>query len=114
MSTQNEKSGEKMASFTGLVEMVLDKLLDKLRVNVVIVAVLVTILTASFGSDLISHLDKTTDSENTTGILGILIGTGIGGLIAAMIRMFESPSVPADVHERMIKALGEKLYNQGG
>ena len=37
----------------------------------------------------------------------MLIGVGIGGLIAAMIRMFESPSVPADVHERLIKSAGE-------
>ena len=33
-----------------------------------------------------------------TVIVG-LIGTGVGGLIAAMIQMFQSPQVPADVHE---------------
>ena len=39
-----------------------------------------------------------------TVIVG-LIGTGVGGLIAAMIQMFQSPQVPADVHERMVKSL---------
>ena len=42
------------------------------------------------------------------GVISGLIGVGIGGLIAAMVRMFESPQVPADVHERLVKMLARE------
>ena len=77
----------------------IEMLLDKLRVNVIIVAGLVTWLILDFGDKLIEKLPVAVGPE----LLSMLIGVGIGGLIAAMIRMFESPSVPADTHERMLK-----------
>ena len=79
----------------GLVGMVL----DKLRVNVVILALLITWIIIDFGEMLITKIPATIGPE----VLALLIGTGIGGLIAAMTRMFESPQVPADVHERLMK-----------
>ena len=87
--------------FVRLFEMVL----DKLRVNVVIIAALVAFLIMDFGDKLIDRLPEEIGAE----VLALLIGTGIGGLIAAMIRMFESPQVPADVHERLVKAMHEEL-----
>ena len=78
-------------------------LFNKLRVNVIIVAGLVTWLILDFGDKLIEKLPEAVGPE----LLSMLIGVGIGGLIAAMIRMFESPSVPADVHERLVKSLAK-------
>ena len=43
--------------------------------------------------------------EAIIGILGVLIGTGIGGLIVAMMEMFKSPAVPADTHERIVRCV---------
>ena len=84
---------------------IFEMLIDKLRVNVVIVAVLVTWVIVDFGDKLIAQLDKATDipPEAIIAVLALLIGTGIGGLLSAMVRMFESPSVPADLHERLMK-----------
>ena len=82
---------------------VIEMLFDKLRVNVIIVAGLVTWLILDFGDKLIEKLPEAVGPE----LLSMLIGVGIGGLIAAMIRMFESPSVPADVHERLVKSLAK-------
>ena len=82
---------------------VIEMLFNKLRVNVIIVAGLVTWLILDFGDKLIEKLPVAVGPE----LLSMLIGVGIGGLIAAMIRMFESPSVPADVHERLIKSLAK-------
>ena len=92
--------------FMRLVEM----LIDKLRVNVVIVALLVTMIVLNFGDRLIDLLASNDDIETETVIaaFSLLIGVGIGGLISAMVRMFESPNVPTDVHERMIKDLVER------
>ena len=75
-------------------------LLDKLRVNVVIIACLVTFIIVDFGNKLIDRLPESVGPE----VIALLIGTGIGGLIAAMIRMFESPNVPAELHERLMKS----------
>ena len=44
-------------------------------------------------------------------MLSTLIGVGIGGLIAAMIQMFNSPQVPADVHERMVQRTAAAATN---
>ena len=89
-----------------LLELIIDKavglvamILDKLRVNVVILALLITWIIMDFGEMLISKIPGTIGPE----VLALLIGTGIGGLIAAMTRMFESPQVPADLHERLMK-----------
>ena len=78
----------------------LEMLLDKLRVNVVIIAGLVTFIIVDFGDKLIDKLPESVGPE----VIALLIGTGIGGLIAAMIRMFESPNVPAELHERLMKS----------
>ena len=48
-------------------------------------------------------IDKLPESVGPE-VIALLIGTGIGGLIAAMIRMFESPNVPAELHERLMKS----------
>ena len=89
-----------------LFELVVDKvvglvamILDKLRVNVVILALLITWIIMDFGEMLIDKIPANIGPE----VLALLIGTGIGGLIAAMTRMFESPQVPADLHERLMK-----------
>ena len=81
----------------------IEMLLDKLRVNVIIMAVLITWLILDFGDKLITKLPDTITSD----VLSLLIGVGIGGLIAALTRMFESPQVPADVHERLVKSLAK-------
>ena len=93
---------EKMGNgFMRLMEM----LIDRLRLNVVIIAVLVTFMIVDFGDKLIEKLPADIGPE----VLALLIGTGIGGLIATLMRMFEGPSVPADVHERAIKAMLEAM-----
>ena len=86
-----------------------EMLLDKLRVNVMGIAVILFFLIKDFGDKLITVLGDATEipPEAIIAVLGLLIGTGIGGLIAALIRMFESPGVPADVHERVVKFLVE-------
>ena len=98
----------------GLIDMT-EMVLDKLRVNVIIVALLATFVTVDFGDKLIGLLDVDgvdVPIEAVIGVLGIVIGTGLGGLIATMVRMFESPSVPADVHERVVKGLTDQLNNK--
>ena len=93
----------KMAAFgnvVGRVMDVLERVFDRLRPNVLIVAGLVTFLIMDFGDKLISTRFLIAVGAE---VLALLIGTGIGGLIACMMRMFESPSVPADVHERMMR-----------
>ena len=81
-----------------------EMVLDKLRINVIIIAALVTFIIVYFGDKLITKLPEQIGAE----VLALLIGTGIGGLIAAMIRMFESPQVPADIHERIVRQLTEE------
>ena len=86
--------------FRGILEM----LIDKLRVNVVIVAILITWIIVDFGDKLIALLgENAVDSEAIVTTLALLIGVGIGGLITTMGRMFDSPSIPADTFERIIK-----------
>ena len=88
--------------FMQLVEM----LIDKLRVNVVIVALLVTWIVLNFGDRLIDLLGGSeVEAETVIAAFSLLIGVGIGGLISAMVRMFESPNVPGDIHERLTKDL---------
>ena len=79
-------------------------LIDKLRVNVVIIAVLVTWVIVDFGDKLIDIIATQDDipPELIITLISTLIGVGIGGLIAAMVRMFETPSVPAETHERTV------------
>ena len=79
-------------------------LIDKLRINVVIVAVLITWIIIDFGDKLINLLgDGEIPVEAIIATLALLIGTGIGGLITTMGRMFDGPSVPADTFERIMK-----------
>ena len=89
-----------------LVEMVF----DKIRWNVMGIAVLITLLIQDFGDKLIAQLGlvEGIPPEAIIAVLALLIGTGIGGLIAALIRMFESPNVPADVFERVVKLLAKE------
>ena len=84
--------------------------IDKLRVNVVIVAGLITYLIVDFGAALIALLgDSLVPTEAIIATLALLIGTGIGGLITTMGRMFDSPSVPADTFERVVKDAQKKI-----
>ena len=78
---------------------VAERVFDRLRPNVIIVALLVTFLIMDFGNKLIDKIPEAVGAE----VLALLIGTGIGGLIACMMRMFESPSIPADTFERMMR-----------
>ena len=92
----------KMATFGQIVGRVMDvmeRIFDRLRPNVIIVALLVTFLIMYFGEKLIDKISGDVGAE----VLALLIGTGIGGLIACMMRMFESPSIPADTFERMMR-----------
>ena len=84
---------------------VVERVFDRLRPNVLLVALLVTWLIMDFGDKLIALLTKEVDAEIIVPVLTGLIGTGIGGLIMAMSRMFENPGVPADVHERVVREL---------
>ena len=82
-----------------------EMILDKLRINVIIIALLVTWIIIDFGDKLIGLLvHGDVDPQLIITVLVGLISAGVGGLIAAMVRMFESPSVPADVHERLVKS----------
>ena len=93
------------AGFRRLIEMIL----DKLRINVIIIAMIVAWIVVDFGDKLITLLDKDQVSPNLViTVLVALISTGVGGLIAAMVRMFESPSVPADTFERLMTRLSGK------
>ena len=84
----------------------LEMIFERLRLNVVIVAALIAFLVQDFGDKLIGLLGGAgIPPELIITLLSTLIGVGIGGLIAAMIQMFNSPQVPADVHERMFKEL---------
>lgn len=92
--------------FMQLVEM----LIDKLRVNVVIVALLVTWIVLNFGDRLIDLLGGSgVQPETVIAAFSLLIGVGIGGLISAMVRMFESPNVPADTFERVVKDAQKRI-----
>ena len=83
----------------------LEMIFERLRINVVIVALVIAYLVADFGDKLIGLLGGAgIPPELVITLLSTLIGVGIGGLIAAMIQMFNSPQVPADVHERMFNS----------
>ena len=102
----------KMATFGQIADRALDvaeRVFDRLRPNVLIIALLVTFLIHDFGDRLIAELKDADVSPQVliTALTG-LIFTGIGGLIACMMRMFESPSVPADVFERMMRERKEQ------
>ena len=85
-------------------------LIDKLRVNVVIVALLITWIIIDFGDKLINLLgDGEVPVEAIIATLALLIGTGIGGLITTMGRMFDSPSIPADTFERVVKDAQKRI-----
>lgn len=90
------------------VQSLTEMLLDKMRVNVLLIGLLIFLLVGNFGEMLIGVMDKSEVSEDVIiTVLVALISTGIGGLIAAMIRMFESPSVPASTHEMIVKLLNK-------
>ena len=86
----------------------------KLRTNVIIIAALITWIIMDFGDAMIVLLGKETDlpPEAIIAIMSMLIGTGIGGLIVAMTRMFESPQVPADTHERIVDGMMAVITSQ--
>ena len=96
---------ELIYSFGNGVMRMVEMLVDKMRVNVLLIALLIYALVGDFGERLINIMDKSQVSEDVIiTVLVALISTGVGGLIAAMVRMFESPSVPADVHERLMRS----------
>ena len=98
-----------LTAFGGGFLRLIEMLIDKLRVNVVIVALLVTWIVLSFGGKLIDLLSgDNVEPETVIAAFSLLIGVGIGGLISAMVRMFESPSVPADLHERVTETLSKR------
>ena len=79
---------------------------DKIRWNVMLVALIIAWIIIDFGDKLISLLEaEDVDPQLIITVLVGLISVGLGGLITAMVRMFESPSVPADLHERLTKDL---------
>ena len=98
-----------MGGFTMKMLELVERVFDRLRPNVIIIAGAVTFLIHDFGDKLILEL-KAADvpPEVLLTALTGLIFTGIGGLIACMMRMFESPSVPADVFERMMRERKEQ------
>ena len=83
----------------------IEMVFDKIRWNVMGIAVIIAWIITDFGDKLIALLE---DSESVqpdliVTVIVSLISVGIGGLIMAMGRMFDSPSVPADTHERALK-----------
>ena len=91
----------------------LELLFERLRINVVIVALVIAFLVNDFGDKLIGLLGGGgIPPELIITLLSTLIGVGIGGLIAAMIQMFNSPQVPADAHERIVKVLMDRIAEQ--
>ena len=91
----------------------LELLFERLRINVVIVALVIAFLVQDFGDKLIGLLSGAgIPPELIITLLSTLIGVGIGGLIAAMIQMFNSPQVPADSHERIVQALMDRIAEQ--
>lgn len=94
----------------------LQLIFDRLRPNVIIVATLVTWITLDFGDKMILLLADVTDltAESIITILATLIGVAIGGLIAAMVRMFEQANVPADSHERIIERILDRTVEKVG
>ena len=91
----------------------LELLFERLRINVVIVALVIAFLVQDFGDKLIGLLSGAgIPPELIITLLSTLIGVGIGGLIAAMIQMFNSPQVPADSHERIVQALMDRIEGQ--
>ena len=88
------------------VERLASILLDKMRVNVIIVAIIVWRIIDSFGGRLIHLLaDQQVDPQLVITVIVGLIGTGVGGLIAAMIQMFQSPAGPC----RRTRAYGQEF-----
>ena len=88
--------------FIRLVEMVF----DKIRWNVMGIALIIAWIIIDFGDKLIGLLEaKAVDPQLIITVIVGLISVGVGGLITAMVRMFESPSVPAETHERLTKDL---------
>ena len=98
-----------MSSFVFEVSRLVEMIIDKLRVNVIILAFLVTWVIVDFGEKLIHllHDESEIEPQLIITVLVGLISVGIGGLIAAMVRMFESPQVPANVHEQTVKQMLE-------
>ena len=92
---------------------ILEMMIDKLRVNVVIVALLITWIIIDFGDKLINLLTGDVQPDLIITVLTGLIGVGIGGLITAMGRMFDSPSVPADTFERVVKDAQRRIDSDG-
>ena len=91
----------------------IEVLLDQPRIYVIIVALLVTWTITDFGEKLI-HILRKNDAVDPDLIVTVLVGlisVGIGGLIATMVRMFESPQVPAATHERLMKQLTKEQDN---
>lgn len=92
-----------------LLEKIVTLVVDKLRFNVLAIAVLLMFIITDFGDKLIGLLGEAeVDPDLIITVLVSLISVGIGGLITAMVRMFESPSVPADFAERVIRQMREE------
>ena len=97
----------KLSTFIFETSHLTEVILEKLRINVVILSSLITWIIIDFGNKLIHllHDEETIDPQLIITVLVGLISVGTGGLIAAMMRMFEPAQVPAEVHERVIKGL---------
>ena len=82
--------------------------MNPLRPNVLVALLSGALLTGIFGYWLINRLDGTVASE----ILALLVGIGIGGvftLAGVLAQDPPPPSVPADVHERLMLAKDGKV-----
>ena len=75
-------------------------LIEKIRWNVLAMAILIAYLIKDFGDKLIERLPENIQTD----VLIAIVGVGIGGLLASLSRMFDSPSVPADMHERVVRS----------
>ena len=75
---------------------------DKLKPNVLILGVLFAVVTVVFAYWLIQKL---TGTNVTTQILAMVVGVGISGLATVIGQIATDPpppTVPADVHERLV------------
>ena len=90
-------------------------MVGKLRPNVIILAGLAAILVLIFGYMLIGKLEVQGDEATlaVTAILSMIVGIGIGGLMAIAGQVATDPpppTVPASTHEAM---MGKALDKEG-
>ena len=74
--------------------------------RVLIIAAFISVITWKFGIDLIGRLVPSVTGE----VLALLVGTGVGGLVAVLGQLVTPPAgatVPQESHDKLIAAILE-------